>query len=66
MEPHQKRVVDERAELDLRRDNLAKFMTTDVFWSLDRAESDRLRTQHSVMGVYSDILSQRIAAFTDQ
>lgn len=63
MAPHQQRVVDEKKELDDKRDKLVAFFSTDLFRGLDQAEKDRLRTQHGVMGVYSEILHQRIAAF---
>jgi hypothetical protein len=59
----QKRVIEEKADLDEKRRKLLAFSTTDAFRRLDQAEKDRLRTQHSVMGVYSEILHQRIAAF---
>jgi hypothetical protein len=64
MAPHQQRVVDEKAELDEKREKLLAFFNTDLFRGLDQAEKDRLRTQHGVMGVYSEILHQRIAAFS--
>jgi len=63
MEQYQQRVVDEKNELDTRRGRLLLFFNSDLFRSLDQAEKDRLRTQYSVMGVYSDILNQRISAF---
>lgn len=63
MEPHQQRVIDEKRELDEKREKLLSFLNTDLFHGLDQAEKDRLRTQFQVMGVYSDILHQRISAF---
>jgi len=63
MEPHQQRVVEEKTELDDKRSKLLSFFNTDLFRGLDQAEKDRLRTQHGIMGIYSDILNQRIAAF---
>jgi hypothetical protein len=63
MVPHQQRVVNEKAELDEKREKLLAFFNTDLFRGLDQAEKDRLRTQHGVMGVYSEILHQRISAF---
>jgi len=59
----QERVIAEKSELDEKRRKLLEFFITDTFRSLDQAEKDRLRSQHSVMGVYSEILLQRIAAF---
>jgi hypothetical protein len=61
---YQQRVVDEKAELDEKREKLLAFFNTDLFHGLGQAEKDRLRIQHSVMGVYSEILHQRITAFS--
>lgn len=63
MAPYQQRVVDEKVELDEKQEKLLAFFNTDLFRGLDQAEKDRLRTQHGVMGVYSEILHQRISAF---
>ena len=63
LQPHQQRVVDEKKELDEKRDKLIVFFCTPVFAALDQSEKDRLRLQHGVMGLYSEILGQRIAAF---
>jgi hypothetical protein len=62
-DPYQQRVVDEKKDLDDKRAKLLSFFNTDLFRGLDQAEKDRLRTQHSIMGVYSEILHQRISAF---
>lgn len=64
MAPHQQRVVDEKAELDDRLGKLTSFFGTEIFAGLDSAEMERLRRQAEVMQEYSDILGQRIAAFT--
>ena len=63
MQAYQQRVVDERQELIDKRFKLLSFFNAEAFHNLDQAEKDRLRTQYGVMGVYSDILDQRIAAF---
>lgn len=63
MSTFQDRVKAEKIELDEKRQKLLDFFNTDIFRSLDQAEKDRLRVQHGVMGVYSEILLQRIAAF---
>lgn len=62
-EPHQQRVVDERRELDEKRQRLSNFFGTATFEGLPPAEKTRLRMQYDVMGVYSGILTQRIVAF---
>lgn len=63
MQPHQERVVAERAELDEKRAKLTAFIDGEVFDALDAAEQDRLRRQQDAMSVYSDVLRERIAAF---
>lgn len=63
MNEFQQRVVEEKQELDARRERLMNFFNTDTFRQFNQAEKDRLRTQHGVMGLYSEILHQRIAAF---
>lgn len=61
---HQQRVVDEKKDLDEKRVKLQAFFNTDLFRVLDQGEKDRLSTQYSVMALYSEILGQRIAAFS--
>ena len=63
MEPHQLRVMDERRELDEKRAKLQEFLKSELFKTLDEAEQFRLKMQCSVMCLYSDILTARIAAF---
>ncbi len=64
MQPHQQRVVDEKKELDDKLTKLHAFFTaTPTFESLDSAEQSRLRRQAELMGQYSAILGERIAAF---
>jgi hypothetical protein len=62
--PHQQRVVDERDELDSKAAKLNSFFETPIFDGLDAAEQGRLRTQLVAMETYSDILRERIAAFS--
>lgn len=61
--PHQQRVVDEKSELDDRRNKLFVFFDTPTFAGLDEAEQHRMRTQHVAMKALSDVLGERIAAF---
>lgn len=64
MQPHQQRVVNEKAELDQKAGALTQFIATSpVFDTLDAAEQERLREQCEVMWQYSEILGKRIAAF---
>jgi hypothetical protein len=61
--PHQKRVVDEKSELDQKLSKLSEFLMTTMFASLPEDEQLRLRKQHLIMVEYSEILRQRIEAF---
>ena len=63
LQPHQQRVVDEKAELDAKLTKLIAFQSTETFESLDEAERDRMRRQSDAMIDYSNVLAERIAAF---
>jgi len=63
MQPHQQRVVDEKAELDEKLTKLDAFGRTPLFASLPPDEQGRLNRQHSLMEQYSAVLGERIAAF---
>lgn len=63
--PHQQRVVDEKTELDERRAKLGDFITVNpIFQGLTEAEQERLKRQRKIMSEYSDVLGERIDAFT--
>jgi hypothetical protein len=61
--PYQQRVIDEKKELDERGDKLEQFILSDLFKSLPGAERVRLEKQLGIMGEYSEVLGERIAAF---
>ena len=66
MQPHQERVVKEKAELDEKLGKLHAFCfghDTKIFGSLSPEERDRLERQYDAMKLYSNILAERIAAF---
>lgn len=66
MQPHQQRVVNEKAELDSKLENLLTFIGAGrgtIFSTLVTEERERLTTQARLMREYSDILADRIAAF---
>ncbi len=64
LQPHQRRVVDEKAELYKKATALSNFIgTSPVFDTLDPAEQERLKEQNDVMWQYYEILGRRIAAF---
>lgn len=62
---HQQRVMDEHAELGDKTEKLAAFFCSPTFLKLDGAEKSRLRAQMDVMITYSNILAERINAFTE-
>lgn len=65
MQPHQERVINEKAELDGRLSRLKDFIdASPYFVPLPQEEKDRLIKQSEIMGQYSDVLGQRIAAFS--
>ena len=61
--PHQKRVIDEKSELDAKLDKLVPFLSSDTCHSLSFDERSRLKRQADVMAEYSTILGERIASF---
>lgn len=61
--PHQQRVVDEKKELDEKREKLGAFKNSNLFASLSWQEQERLNTQAHIMTMYSAVLGERIAAF---
>lgn len=63
MEDFQQRVVDEKKELDEKREKLAAFFTGSIFPTLPVEERVRLERQLDAMNEYSSILGERIAAF---
>ena len=66
MQPHQLRVVEEKAELDKKAHALSEFIgLSPIFETLDPAEQERLKEQNEIMWQYSEILGARIAAFAE-
>ena len=64
IQPHQQRVIDEKAELDTKAHALSQFIgCSPIFETIDPAEQERLKVQNDLMWQYSEILGLRIAAF---
>lgn len=66
MHEYQKRVVEEKEELDKKIASLEKFVTrgnNEVYDKLPREEQGRLIAQLQAMMLYSKILGYRIEAF---
>lgn len=63
LQPHQQRVVDEKADLDEKRLKLQDFTAKPVFLGLPISERDRLFRQAALMRDYSEVLAERIAEF---
>lgn len=65
MEAYQKRVIDEKTELDAKIHALRMFIQNVVFDTIPDDERHLLLHQVSVMTQYSLILSKRIAKFKE-
>ena len=63
LQPHQDRVVAEKADLDDKLGKLLAFFQAPTFGTLSEAEQSRLRNQARFMDGYSAVLAERIAAF---
>lgn len=64
LQPHQQRVVAEKAELDEKATALSNFIGhSPIFETLEATEQERLKEQNDVMWQYSEFLGARIAAF---
>lgn len=63
LQPHQQRVVEEKADLDGRIERLHTFTGSDLFRTLDLAEQHRLVRQLNLQRQLSAVLAERIAAF---
>lgn len=65
MEPHQQRVVDEKAELDEKISKLDEFITSSkIYPNLEMKEKMNLTLQLLYMQSYSRVLGDRIEDFT--
>jgi hypothetical protein len=63
MKEYQQRVIAEKKALDDNGDKLDQFILSDRFAGLPPAEQERMRRQLEIMGKYSEVLGERIAAF---
>ena len=64
MQPHQERVVTEKAELDTKISKLDTFIHGTIYPTLDEAERMRLMRQFCHMKDYSNVLGERIAQWS--
>lgn len=63
IQPHQKRVIDERLDLSSRLERLSDFIGTETFLFLDAKEQERMELQLDLMRKLRNVLDERIAAF---
>jgi hypothetical protein len=63
MQPHQQRVVDEKAHESEKLGKLEAFLSTPIYASLPPDEQARLVRQSLYMRLFVQVLSERIAAF---
>lgn len=64
MQPHQERVVAEKSELDEKIVKLTSFIGGSIYRTLPEQEQSRLNRQLEAMRLYSNVLTERIDAFT--
>lgn len=63
LQPHQQRVINEKAELDARLESLLNFLNSETFAGLPEAEQARMRCQSFFMRGLASVLADRISAF---
>lgn len=63
MDAYQLRVIEEKSELDAKRESLRVFFDSEKYRTLPSDEQTRLMRQFAYMANYSDVLGERIAAF---
>ena len=63
MQPHEKRLVDEKVDLDAKLHKLREFTGSEMFQSLDDLDRALLETQRDQMTCYSNTLGRRIKRF---
>ena len=64
MESYQERVIEEKQELDDRIDKLESFLLSGRAGAVVEDEIQRMNRQCAAMKEYSDVLGERIDAFT--
>lgn len=63
MHPHEQRVVQERAELNLKVNAMTEFFSSETFRGLSEIEQHFLFKQHTAMVEYRAALDLRIGLF---
>ena len=63
MEDWQLRVIEEKKELDIKKNKLRNFFGGERYMESSSNEQARLWNQFTAMQCYSDVLSARIAEF---
>lgn len=64
--PHQQRVLDEQIDVATKLTALSAFILDNpIFLKLEDAEQRRLQRQRAAMELYSAVLDERVAAFTE-
>lgn len=63
LQPHQERVITERAEVSSKVDRLDAFIRSDSFDMVPIDEQVRMTRQLHIMMRYREVLDERIAAF---
>ena len=66
VDTYQQIILDEKKELDEKIQKLKSFLDKDLFKSLDEFERKLLKSQFSIMSIYSNILESRINLFNKE
>jgi CBS-domain-containing membrane protein len=62
---YQQRVITEKTDLDEKLSKLSSFIEREDFRSIVRTdEQERLIRQKVIMGLYSEVLAERVASFS--
>ena len=63
MQPHEERVVAEKAELESKMEKLKVFFSGSIFHGLAEEDQSLLQSQYAVMKQYQEILEKRVNRF---
>ena len=63
LKEHQKRVIEERDELQIKIEKLIKFVQSELLALVSKPEQERLQRQLTIMQDYRRILNERIDNF---
>lgn len=66
MSTYKERLLEEKAQLDVRRTKLEEFLVTDAFQGIPTEQQRLLNVQAPIMLAYSQVLTERIALIPEE